>query len=146
MEDNKAIELLKTRLTQSKIVLALECQNLNLAPVTAEQRRLVSDATMPHALKRLVLFLMDNQGSRTDVISSAVAIANVSDTHTPSNRIAALNSLGLEIECKVLAACNRYGDFTVIGHLWLKPLPTNKIWRKRCAANDDLMPILRSEE
>ena len=138
MEENKAIELLKTRLTQSKIVLALECKNLNLAPVTAEQRQLVNDATLPPALKRLVLFLMDNQGSRTDVIASACAIGNTSDTHTPPKRIAVLNSLGLEIECKVLPACNRYGDFTVIGHLWLKPLATNKIWLKRCAANDDV--------
>ena len=146
MEENKAIELLKTRLTQSKIVLALECKNLNLAPVTAEQRQLVNDATIPPALKRLVLFLADNQGSRTDVISAAVAIGNVSDTYTPPNRMAALISLGLEIECKVLPACNRYGDFTVIGHLWLKPLATNKLWLKRCAANDDLASISRNEE
>ena len=129
MQQLDSIALLKNRLIQSAQELEAEKSRLNLPPVTTEQIELVQAAKIPSSLKRLILFLFDNQGSRTDTIAADCALGNVSDVHTPPNRITTLRSLGLRIDCITLKACNRFGEFTVIGHLFIKPLPNNQNWR-----------------
>mgnify|MGYP000645731329 CR=1 FL=1 len=128
--------LLQDRLKQSSIQLVEIKSQLDIPPVTQEQIQKVQDAKLPKALKRLVFFLFENQGARSDVISANCAIGNVSDVHTPDKRVAMLEALGLKIECKTLKACNRYGEFTIIGHLFIQPLPDNELWRRYAAAND----------
>lgn len=136
MQESKDIELLKARLDQARSDLATKTKQLDLPPVTEKQKLLVYTSEIPYSLQRLILHLFDNQGSRTDVIAQVCALGNVSDCHTPRNRIAALQKLGLRIDCHQLKACNRFGEFTTMGHLFIQPLPDNKLWKKYAAAND----------
>jgi hypothetical protein len=136
MQDSKAINILKDRLDQARSDLATKTRQLNLPPVTEKQKLLVYTSEIPYSLQRLILHLFDNQGSRTDAIAQACALGNVSDCHTPPNRIAALKKLGLKIECHQMKAVNRFGEFTTIGHLFVQPLPDNNLWKNYAAAND----------
>jgi hypothetical protein len=136
MQDSKAINLLKARLTQARADLATKTKLLDLPPATEEQKLLVYQANIPHSLQRLIIHLFDNQGSRTDTIAQECALGNVSDCHTPKSRIATLHKLGLRIDCHQLKACNRFGEFTTIGHLFIQPLPDNKLWKRYAASND----------
>jgi hypothetical protein len=136
MKETNAMDLLKNRLSQASAELAAKTTQLDLPPVTEEQKLLVYQANIPHSLQRLIIYLFDNQGSRTDTIAQTCALGNVSDCHTPLNRIAALQKLGLRIDCHQLKACNRFGEFTTMGHLFIQPLPDNKLWKKYAAAND----------
>jgi hypothetical protein len=137
MQEFKAIHLLKARLDQARSDLATKTSQLNLPPVTEEQKLLVYTSEIPYSLQRLILHLFDNQGSRTDVIAQACALGNVSDCHTPTSRIATLKKLGLKIECHQMKACNRFGELTTMGHIFIIPLPDNKLWRRYSASNDD---------
>jgi len=130
------LDVLKSRLNITSERLRTITAGLDLPKPPPALHQQVIDSHLPANLERLVLFLFDNPGSRTDAISSAVAIGNVSDTYTKPRTKEQLKQLGLEITCVVLPACNRYGAATVIGHLFIKPLPNNDHWQPRQAAND----------
>jgi hypothetical protein len=136
MNDEQAIVLLRERLAKTKRELLAHSINLNIPHATPSQVDLVTRSDIPVSLKRLCLYLFDNPAARSDTISAACSIGNVSDAHTPPNRIAALKSLGLRIECKTMKACNKFGDSVVMGYLFISPTSDNPRWEKRTAVND----------
>jgi hypothetical protein len=129
-------DILEARLNLAGERLRTITAGLNLSTPPAAFIRQITEANLPPNLERLVLFLIANNGSRSDTISASVAIGNVSDTYTKPKQKEQLKQLGLVINCEILPACNRYGSFTVIGHLFIKPLPNNKLWQARKSAND----------
>jgi hypothetical protein len=137
MNDQQAIELLKERLAKTKRELLAHSIKLDIPHAPPSQVDLVTRSAIPASLKRLCLFLFDNPAARSDTISDACSIGNISDAHTPPTRLAALQKLGLKIECKTMKACNKFGDSVVMGYLFISPLPTNALWKKYSAANDD---------
>jgi hypothetical protein len=134
--DYPNLDALKARLTLTNERLRTIATGLNLnAPPQALQQQVI-DAHLPPNLHRLVLFLFANNGSRTDAISSALAIGNVSDTYTKPRTREQLKQLSLIITCEVMPAVNRYGSFTSMGHLFIKPSSDNKLWHPKKSAND----------
>lgn len=123
------IRTLQTRLDAAKNQQLQITQSLDLPPAPQALREQIESANLAPNLERLILFLFDHQGSRTDYISSSVAIGNVSDTWSRSASKHALESLGLQITCKLLPSVNRYGMATTIGHLWICPTKSNKHWQ-----------------
>jgi len=81
---------------------------------------------------RLVTYLQRNQGQRTDAVSRDIAIANVSDVVMKERQ--GLHSMGLDIECKMLSAVNRYNVPIRIGTWWLSVIDPVK-WHGE-SAND----------
>ena len=136
MKDEQAIELVKNRLAETRKALAAHANKLDIPHAPPSQVDLVTRSDIPVSLKRLCLYLFDNPAARSDTISDACSIGNISDAHTPPNRLAALQKLGLKIECKTMKACNKFGDSVVMGYLFISPLPDNKLWKKYSAAND----------
>ena len=137
MQELDNLEALKERLHQSKLKLIEIKHQLDLPPAPAEFKHTVKKSCLPPALERLVLFLLDNQGARTDVISRKVAIGNVSDCYRKKGRLEDLRRIGVEITCKTLPSLNRFGAPTIIGHLFISPTAKNKQWQKVKAANDE---------
>jgi hypothetical protein len=137
MEDEYAVFLLKARLAETRQALIAHSIKLDIPPPPHSQVELVTNASIPTSLKRLILHLLAHQGSRTDTINVACRIGNVSDAHSAPTRLAALQKLGLRIECKTMKSVNTFGDLVMIGHLFLSPLPDNKLWQRYAASNDD---------
>jgi hypothetical protein len=136
MNDQYAIELLKERLAKTKRELLAHSLQLDIPLAPTSQVDLVTNSDIPASLKRLCLFLFDNPAARSDTISAACSIGNISDAHTPPTRLASLQKLGLKIECKTMKACNKFGDSVVMGYLFISPTSDNPRWEKRTAAND----------
>jgi hypothetical protein len=134
--DYPHFEILKARLDLANQKLRSITAGLNLPTPPQALQQQVIDAHLPPSLQRLVLFLFANNGTRTDTISAAVSIGNVSDSYTKAKQRQQLKQLGLVINCEVLPACNRVGALTVMGYLFIKPLPDNKLWKTRQPAND----------
>ena len=133
---DQCFKLLETRLADSKKQQTKITQALDLPPAPQALREQVKAASLAPNFERLVLFLFDHQGARSDFISSSIAIGNVSDTWTKPAHKKALEDLGLKINCKALPSVNRFGMATTIGHLWIRPATDNQYWQKRTAAND----------
>jgi hypothetical protein len=129
-------DILEARLNLAGEKLRTITAGLNLPTPPAAFIRQITEANLPPNLGRLVLFLIANNGSRSDRISASVAIGNVSDTYTKPRTREQLKQLELVITCEVLPAVNRYGSLTSIGHLFIKPLPGNKHWQPNISAND----------
>jgi len=115
------LEQFNQRLTESQLKLDLLKQQYHL---TEQEKKAVSvrvacSENTPPSLKRLVVYLLDNPGARSDAISRDCAIGNVSDCWTTPSRQLALKRLGVAIRCEVLPSCNRFGAPTKIGHLFL---------------------------
>jgi hypothetical protein len=134
--DYPHFDILKARLDLANKQLRSITAGLDLSTPPPALIREIKEAHLPANLERLVLFLISNNGSRTDVISESQAIGNVSDCYTKPKQKQQLRQLGLGIECKILPACNRFGAATVMGHLFIQPLPGNKHWQPRNSAND----------
>ena len=119
-EQAQFVENLKQRLTDSQLRLDLLKQHYHL-PDNVKRNIAISAATSnaSAALARLIAYLLDNPGARTDHISRDCAIGNVSDTHKKAPALLKLGRLGLAIHCKTLPACNRFGVPTTIGHLFV---------------------------
>jgi hypothetical protein len=137
MQESTALLLLKNRLDQARSELEKHKRNLDLPHPPASLFEQVEASDIAPALKRLTLYVLDNQGARSDRISADCAIGNVSDVHTQPIRIAQLKALGLSIRCVTIKSCNRFGEFTVIGHLFIRPTQDNQHWHPYRAANDE---------
>jgi hypothetical protein len=137
MQESTALSLLQNRLDQARSELEKHKRNLDLPHPPASLFEQVEASNIAPALKRLALYVLDNQGARSDRISADCAIANVSDIHTPPARKAMLAALGLSIRCVTIKSCNRFGEFTVIGHLFIRPTKDNQHWHPLSAANDE---------
>jgi hypothetical protein len=129
------LDALKARLALTNERLQAITTGLDLPTAPQALQQQVIDSNLPANLQRLVLFLFANNGSRSDKISAAIAISNISDTHTKPKQQAQLSNLGLTIYCEVLPAVNRFGALTSIGHIFIRPLPDNKLWQPMMAAN-----------
>jgi len=134
--DYPHFDILKARLDLANQQLRTITAGLNLPTPPPAFIKQITEANLPANLARLVLFLISNNGSRTDTISASVAIGNVSDTYTKPKQKEQLRQLGLVINCEILPAANRYGALTTMGHLFIQPLPENNHWQARKAAND----------
>jgi len=129
-------DILKARLDLAGERLRTIAEGLDLPAPPPALIREIKEAHLPANLERLVLFLISNNGSRTDAISESQAIGNVSDCYTKPRTREQLRQLALTIKCEILPACNRFGAATVMGHLFIQPLPHNEHWQPRQAAND----------
>ena len=134
--DYPNFDVLKLRLDLANQQLRTITAGLNLPTPPPAFIKQITEANLPANLARLVLFLISNNGSRSDTISSSQAIGNVSDTYTKPKQKEQLRQLGVVIKCQILPACNRFGAATVMGHLFIQPLPHNEHWQPRQAAND----------
>jgi hypothetical protein len=134
--DDPNLDILKSRLQLANQKLRTITSGLNLPTPPAAFIREIKEAHLPANLERLVLFLISNNGSRSDTISESQAIGNVSDCYTKPKQKEQLRQLQLAIKCEVLPACNRFGAATVMGHLFIQPLPGNEHWQPRHSAND----------
>jgi hypothetical protein len=134
--DYPHFDILKARLDLANKQLISITAGLNLPAPPPALIREIKEAHLPAQLERLVLFLISNNGSRTDVISKLQAIGNVSDCYTKPKQKQQLRQLGLVIKCEILPACNRFGAATVMGHLFIQPLHENEHWQPRHSAND----------
>jgi hypothetical protein len=130
------IDALKARLELSTEKLRTVIAGLDLPTPPQALHQQVIDAHLPPNLERLVLFLFVHNGTRSDKISPAIAISNISDTHTKTRTREQLKQLNLMIKCEILPAVNRYGALTKMGHLFIQPLPGNEHWQPRHSAND----------
>jgi hypothetical protein len=128
-------DILEARLNLAGERLRTITAGLNLATPPQALQQQVIDAHLPPSLQRLVLFLFANNGTRTDTINAAVSIGNVSDSYTKAKQRQQLKQLELVINCEVLPAVNRFGALTSIGHIFIRPLPDNKLWQPMMAAN-----------
>jgi len=88
----------------------------------------------PPSTYRLITYLWENNGARTDEISAKVAIGNVSDAASRPASIHAQEALGLAIMCEVYPSLNRYGQAGTIGRWWLSVTDMNKLYPE--PAND----------
>lgn len=114
------MEQFSQRLTESQLKLDLLKQQYHLsADDKARIHAIVEKHALPPSLKRLLIYLIDNPGSRSDAVARDCAIGNVSDAWTPPRRQQILKRMGLNIRCEVLPSCNRFGAPTTIGHLFL---------------------------
>jgi hypothetical protein len=134
--DYPNFDVLKLRLDLANQQLRTITAGLNLPTPPPAFIKQITEANLPANLARLVLFLISNNGSRSDTISSSQAIGNVSDTYTKPKQKEQLRQLGLIINCEILPACNRFGALTSIGHLFIRPLSHNEHWQPMKAAND----------
>jgi hypothetical protein len=134
--DYPNLDALKARLTLTNERLRTIATGLNLPAPPQALNKQVIEANLPPNLERLVLYLFAHNGSRSDELSAAVAIGNISDTYTKPKQKEQLSKLGLIIDCEVLPGCNRFGAFTSIGHLFIRPSSDNKLWHPKKSAND----------
>ena len=134
--DYPHFDILKARLDLANQKLRTIASGLNLPTPPPAFIKQITEANLPANLERLVLFLIAHNGARTDTISASVAIGNVSDTYTKPKQKEQLRQLGVVIKCQILPACNRFGAATVMGHLFIQPLPHNQHWKPKPAAND----------
>ncbi|MBB1489655.1 hypothetical protein [Oceanospirillum sediminis] len=119
-EQARFVEHLTQRLTDSRSKLNLLKQHYHLPEHVKRNIAIsvvASDAS--DALARLLAYLLDNPGARTDHISRDCAIGNVSDTHRKKRALLVLDRLGLAVKCRELPACNRFGGLGTIGHLFI---------------------------
>jgi hypothetical protein len=129
-------DILEARLNLAGEKLRTITAGLNLSTPPAAFIREIKEAHLPANLERLVLFLIANNGSRTDTISASEAIGNVSDCYTKTKQKQQLRQLSLVINCEILPAVNRYGSLTTMGHLFIRPSSDNKLWHPKKSAND----------
>jgi hypothetical protein len=110
--------------------LAAKRIDLALPKLTQEQDSVLAN-NLSFGCYRIAKFLFSNQGERTDIINRQCAVANVSDTvkGTDRSQTAALDRIGLAIDCELIRAKNRYGSKSVIGTLWLT-VTDQKKWQE----------------
>ena len=120
---------------------------LHSPSITPTQRAALYHSGLSDSCCRGVLFLFENQGARTDVISANCAVGNVSDCFIglKGSNTQKLGNLGLEVKCDKVIAKNRFNRKTHIGTWWLKVVDEHK-WCKaqevaadylKVSANDD---------
>lgn len=78
------------------------------------------------AYQRMFLHTWKFPGARTDEISEACAIGNVSDAATNKVNRESQQKLGIVIRCEVEPAINRYGQKTIIGRWWIDIVDPDK--------------------
>jgi hypothetical protein len=110
---------------------AREAARQQVPPMTEAQRLKLSK--LSYQGHRLVTLLIERPGSRTDAISSGVAIGNVSDVAMKAR--AQLKTMGLDIHCDLMNTTNRYGHPVHIG-IWFLDVTDHALWFGGVAAND----------
>lgn len=138
MQSYLNLDHLTDRLKTSEIKLNSTIERLDLPQVPSMLVEQVENADIPENLQRLILALLKQQGSRSDVLSATCAIGNISDTWSKPKRLILLDLLNLKISCKLFKACNRFGSLTTMGHLFIEPTVKNEHWQPRQAANDSI--------
>jgi len=104
-----------------------------LPPLTREISTRIN-VMCPPSTYRLITYLWENNGARSDEISARVAIGNVSDAASRPAARDAQQELGLAIMCEVCPSINRYGQSGSIGRWWLSVTDMNKLYPE--PAND----------
>ena len=102
-----------------------------LSPITQLQRTTLNYAGLPPSCNRGIEYLFSNQGSRTDHISAACAIGNVSDAFIglEGANTQRLSLIGLAVQCQRITAKNRYNRRTCIGIWWLSIIDAD-LWKQ----------------
>ena len=129
---SKTIKYHDCKLGLPKLNLAKKTAHSGIPSVTKDQHSRLSRLN-GYAAYRMVDYLINNQGARTDAISRDVAIRNPPDVVMKARP--QLNRLGLDITCEMMATQNRYGKATVIGTWWLRVVD-HAAWFGTVAAND----------
>lgn len=99
-----------------------------LPPITPIQKTVLFHTSISDGCCRAVEYLFANQGARTDTISAACAIGNVSDCLIglrKSNTLK-LADIGLAVSCERISAMNRFNKKTLIGTWWLEIIDEHK--------------------
>jgi len=108
----------------------------SLPPLTHGVRTLIN-LCCPPSTYRIVCFLWENNGARTDQIAASVSINNVSDSASRPAAKDSLDALGLAIRCEVYPNINRFDQAGTIGRWWLTIEDHTRLFRED-AANDSV--------
>ena len=102
-----------------------------LPPLTQLQKTTLNYAALSPSCTRAIEYLFNEQGSRTDHISAACAIGNVSDSFIglEGANTQRLSLIGLQVDCQRVSAKNRFNRRTCIGIWWLSIIDAD-LWKQ----------------
>lgn len=112
----------RAALSEQNQNLAAERIEKQLPPLTPVQRAALYRSGISESCCRIVVFLFgEHQGARTDLISSACAVGNVSDAVIGLKKANTrkLAEIGIEVTCTKVIAKNRFNKKTQIGTWWV---------------------------